>query len=99
MKKISLNVVEYQRVLSMLEVAIDSLNPSMTDVLKISECAQTMYQYRVRLNEYAKVIKQLRKLLQLDFSELQRIETEFVTTDEKLSNRETNPMYYLTHGG
>ncbi|MCL2425839.1 MAG: hypothetical protein FWD05_05835 [Oscillospiraceae bacterium] len=84
---ISLRFTDYQSALAAVQVGIQNLTPSTSEVLEISEQAPTMRQYRMRLEEFSRVLIQLESLLEKDYQNLQTIERELVSADLTLSER------------
>ena len=83
--EISIISEEYQAALVAMNIGIQNLSPSVSEVMGISEQAPTMYQYRERLNQISFVLTQLQNLLQRDHYNLQNIERKFISADTKIS--------------
>jgi len=85
---ITLHIVQYGLAVKGIRQQAENITPCTTNVIEISQQAETMRQYRERLAQLGETLTQLTHLLMRDYESLQDVQERFVEQDEMLSRLE-----------
>ena len=82
---ITLHIVQYGLAVKGIRQQTENITPCTTNVIEISQQAETMKQYRERLVRLGETLTQLTSLLIRDYESLHNVQERFVEQDDMLS--------------